>query len=226
MKIIAVILFSFFSAFICAYIITKKENLSAKPLFFIFSFSLSAVIISILFQTAVNFVFLDFLHSCNSIPVILFESFVISSLIEECIKTLIFFIFLKFLWATKIMKFDENLPGDMRAQVRVLLLLSIFYGFIFASFETLAYTIKSGDFFIIRLITSNFLHAAFGVYYLQIGMAQKLKKRIVPFFSAWILHGLYNMFLSIGIIFSFFSAMIVLFSIGNALKQYGKFKEN
>ncbi|QSI04364.1 protease PrsW [Treponema pedis] len=226
MKIIAVMLFSFTSALIFAWIITKKENLSIKPLLYIFLFSFSAVLISILIQTAVEFFFFDFLRKADYIKIILFESFAAAALIEEFTKTVIFYAFVKFLWSDKITKVDENLPGEMREQIRILLFLSILYGLVFASFETLAYTVREGKFIWARLFTSNFLHAAFGIYYLQISMSRKFKKTILPFFSVWILHGLYNMFLSMGIFFSVFSYTIVLFLIGNVLRQYDRFKEN
>lgn len=226
MKIIAVMLFSFTSVFIFALVIMRKENLSIKPLLYIFFLSIAAIIISASIQSTIVFFFIGFLKRLTYTQGILFESFIGTALIEEFSKTVCFFIFVKFLSSGKTIKYDENVPGEVRARIRVLLFLSVFYGLAFASFETFVYIVYEGNFIWVRLFTSNFLHAALGVYYLQISMSKEYKKTAALFFSASVLHGLYNMFLSMGIFFSVFAGVIVLFSIGNAVKQYNNCKEN
>lgn len=223
MKIVAIIAFSFLPALLWGLFISKKENLSAKPLVTIVIFSFLSIVLALVIQAFADYFFASKIESAFTI---LYDSFFLSSFIEELAKSLAFFIFVKFLWSNKLTQLDENLPGDMRAQVRTLLLLSVLYGFIFASIENFAYAIKIGYVVLVRLVTANFLHASFGVYYLEISMGQKLKKKIHPFILVWILHGLYNMFLALGSVFVFFSVMIVIFSIVNAIKQYEKFKEN
>lgn len=224
---IAVIMFlSFALSIIWALIIRKKENLSVKPLLYIFLFSFFAVLISILMQTIIYFLSQDFLRMAWDTYGILFDCFIQSALPEEAVKTLLFSIFVKLLWSDKMMNIDEVTPAQTRANIRILMLLSVFYGLIFASFENLAYSIRYPGSLWSRSMTSNILHAGLGVYYLEISMVQKKRKLIRPFLFTWIIHGLYNMFFSIGSYFVVFGVALVFFVVSNALSRYDRFKSN
>ncbi|UTC68500.1 PrsW family intramembrane metalloprotease [Treponema sp. OMZ 789] len=226
MQIALIVFLSFASSIICAFIVRRKENLSVKPLLYIFLFSFFAVLISILMQTIIYFLSQDFLQRAGYTRGILFDSFIHSSLPEETVKALLFSIFVKLLWADKMMNIDEVTPAQNRANIRTLMLLSVFYGLIFASFENIAYTIRYPESIWIRSITSNILHAGLGVYYLEISMVQKKKQLIKPLLVTWSIHGLYNMFFSIGSYFIIFGAAIVLFVVSNAVSRYDRFKSN
>ncbi|TWI78036.1 Protease prsW family protein [Treponema putidum] len=224
MQIAAIMFSSFALAIIWAFIVRKKENLSVKPLLYIFLFSFFAVLISILMQTLIYFLSQDFLKKAGY--GILFDSFIHSALPEEAVKTLLFSIFVKLLWADKMKSMDEITPAETRTNIRILMLLSVFYGLIFASFENLAYAVRYPEAIWIRSLTSNILHAGLGVYYLEISMVQKRRKLIKPFIFTWGMHGLYNMFFSIGSYFVIFGIVIVFFVISNAVNRYDRFKSN
>ncbi|UTC74181.1 protease PrsW [Treponema sp. OMZ 792] len=226
MQIAAIMFLSFALSIVWALIIRRKENLSVKPLLYIFLFSFFAVLISILMQTIIYFLFQDFLKTKSYAYGILFDCFVHSSLPEEAVKALLFSIFVKLLWADKMKNMDEITPAQTRANIRILMLLSVFYGLIFASFENLAYVIRYPESIWLRSFTSNILHAGLGVYYLEISMVQKTRNIIRPFLFTWIIHGLYNMFFSIGSYFMIFGAVLVLFTVSNAVNRYDRFKSN
>lgn len=226
MQIAVIMFFSFITAAIWAFIVRKKENLSVKPLLYIFLFSFFAVLISILMQTIVYLLSQDFLKRLGYTYSILFDCFIHSAFPEEAVKTLLFCIFVKLLWSDKMMNIDEILPSQNRSNIRILLLLSVFYGLIFGSFETLLYAARYPESIWIRSISSNVLHACLGIYYLEISLVQKGKQIIRPFIFAWFLHGFYNMFFSIGSYFIVFGAVLVLFVISNAVNRYDRFKSN
>ena len=226
MQIAALMFLSFALSIIWAFIIIGKENLSVKPLLYIFLFSFFAVLISILMQTIVYFLSQDFFKTTGYAYGILFDCFIHSSLPEEAVKALLFSIFVKLLWSDKMKNMDEITPAQTRANIRILMLLSIFYGLIFASFENLAYAIRYPEAIWIRSLTSNILHAGLGVYYLEISMVQKTRQLIKPFLFTWGIHGLYNMFFSIGSYFVIFGIVIVFFVISNAVSRYDRFKSN
>ncbi|EGC78177.1 MULTISPECIES: protease PrsW [Treponema] len=226
MQIAALMFLSFALAIIWAFIVIRKENLSVKPLLYIFLFSFFAVLISILMQTIVYFLSQDFLKTTGYAYGILFDCFIHSSLPEETVKALLFSIFVKLLWSDKMKNMDEITPAQNRANIRILMLLSVFYGLIFASFENLAYAIRYPEAIWLRSFTSNILHACLGVYYLEISMVQKTRNIIKPFLFTWGIHGLYNMFFSIGSYFVIFGIVIVFFVISNAVSRYDRFKSN
>ena len=226
MQIAGIMFLSFALSIIWAFIVRKKENLSVKPLLYIFLFSFFAVLISILMQTLIYFLSQDFLKRAGYSYCILFNSFIHSAMPEEAVKAMLFYIFVKLLWADKMKTMDEITPAQTRANIRILMLLSVFYGLIFASFENLAYAIRYPEAIWIRSLTSNILHAGLGVYYLEISMVQKTRQLIKPFLFTWGIHGLYNMFFSIGSYFVIFGIVIVFFVISNAVSRYDRFKSN
>lgn len=226
MQIAAIILISFALSVVWAFFVIKKENLSAKTLLYIFLFSFFAVFISILMQKVIYFFSQDFLKKAGYAYYLVFDCFIHSSLPEETVKALLFYIFIKLIWMQKIKNTDSLTSAQTGPNIRALLLLSVFYGLIFASFENVAYVIRYPESIWIRTFTSNILHAGLGVYYLETGIAQGKKKPIRPFLVTWLIHGFYNMFFSIGSYFIIFGIVLVFFTVSNAVSRYDRFKSN
>ena len=90
-QIAGIMFLSFALSIIWAFIVRKKENLSVKPLLYIFLFSFFAVLISILMQTIIYFLSQDFLKRAGYSYCILFNSFIHSAMPEEAVKAMLFY---------------------------------------------------------------------------------------------------------------------------------------
>ncbi len=209
----------FAAAAVWAVLIIKKDKIAPKPVFFAFLYSFFSVIAAITLQLCAGFLQERFLARASLQQLVLFKSFFYTGLIEEAAKCFFFIIFIK----TVRSKNEDNFAKQTAVPPAA---VAVFYGLVFASFENLAYAVLYGSGSILmRLLTADILHAGLGIYYLKIGRTGRTKTAVLLFCVPWLLHGLYNMFLSIGGFFSIFAFFILLYAAAAAAKEYADGKK-
>lgn len=226
MQIAAIMFLSFAVAIAWAFIIAKKGKLSVKFLLYVFLASFFAVFVSILMQGIIDLAARNFFNGGVYPYGIVFDSFIHSALPEEAVKALFFSIFVKFFFKDWVVSKDKGKPYQNPSHIKKLMFISVFYGLIFASFENLAYAIRYPESLLVRAFTSNILHAALPIYYVEISMVRNTRRVIPPLIFTWIIHGLYNMFFLIGSYFVVFGVTFVLFVIFTSINRYKKLKTN
>jgi len=118
--------------------------------------------------------------------------------------------------------YSDNEKKDMYSNFEEprneLVILAMFFTSCFASFENIAYTIFNIKVLPVRLITASLFHIFIAPYYLK---AISKTKNINFSFLALpiILHGAYNMFITMGGFFLAFSFIIILFLLIQTLSK-------
>ncbi len=147
----------------------------------------------------------NFLTNENSGSEIFFNSFISTGLIEESVKLFFFFILYFFCLKTQ--------PSTKRQERKKILILALFFGFVFALFENLAYAVQDIYSIRVRIFTATILHTTISLYYWKIIFEENKSKKIKAFISAWLLHGFYNLFLTVNIYFAIFSVLILIYLV-------------
>ncbi len=213
MNAITIISLFFILVFLFIFLLRKKKDIDLKDIFICFSFSISALFLSIIIQNIIYLLVKNTFIENNYIFYSFFNSFISSSLIEENAKIFCFFIASKFLLK------KESFNANNKVYSEKLFFLAIIYGLVFASFENLAYFIQDIESIKIRILTSSLLHSTISLYYWKIITK---KNKSLYFISAWLLHATYNLFLSTNIYLSILSVLIIFFLL---IKSFDTYKE-
>ncbi len=233
MRIIFIIFLSFIYVIIFPAITKMQKKTEIKIKNFLYSFILSclAFIVSIILQNFLAYLFIGFIKNSKQI-LTLYQNFFEAAFIEEISKVLFFLIFIKI--DTPALEHGRRTSGIERSaginsvykeiDIKTLLYFGVFFGLIFSSFENIAYSIHTGNFIPVRLVTANLLHGFLTLYYIKIHIAHSLKHKIIFFTKTFLLHGLYNMFFYIGGYFIIFSCAILIFIIFTFVGFYNENK--
>lgn len=186
-----------------------KKNVSVCFVLLATLFSFLAIFISSIFQLVISF-FLSHFLTQQDVLSILFASFIYSGAIEEIIKFIFFYYLLVFFKPSNIEVISPIMLSSNKKMKMQLIILAIFFASCFASFENIAYIVLDIKLLPIRLITASLFHISIAPYYLK--AISKTKNIYFSFLSIPILlHGIYNMFVMIGGIFSIFSFILIFF---------------
>ncbi len=197
-------------------VINRGYKVILKDILFAFLFSFAAVKLSNLIQTLLFLLYEKHFPNKTYWLDIIFNSFISSALVEESIKLLLFYLFAKLVFSSRKVDLKNNEKANH------VFFLAIFFGFIFATFENIAYFIHDISSIKIRLFTTSFLHATIAVYYWKI---LTKNKKIAFFIQAWLLHAFFNFFLNLNIYFALFSVLILFYLLRKAGKEHKKIAE-
>lgn len=231
MRIIFIIFLSFIYAIIFPVIFKIQKKIEIKNFLYVFFLSFLSLFVSIFLQNCLTLLPIKFIINRKKI-FILYESFFEAAFIEEISKLIFFLIFIKI---NKLAAEHRQITSGIEPSARItskneeeiiktLLYFGVFFGLIFSSFENIAYSIHTGNFIPVRLVTANLLHGFLTLYYIKIHIAHSLKHKIIFFTKTFLLHGLYNIFFNIGGYFIIFSCAILIFIIFTFVGFYNENK--
>ncbi len=185
MVLVFLVLTAFFPALLtAAAAIRYKVSVSWLVIDFFAAFS-SIILVTVLQHCMHQFIDTSLNAQTGGIR-ILFNSIITAALIEEGCKAAAFS-----LMPLRGMKAAAS-------KNRSMLLLAIFFGFVFSGFEHLSYGIRSPNLWLLRLCTAAILHGTITVFYIRMRQARTKRYALTMFLLAVMLHGVYNIFVSIG----------------------------
>lgn len=210
MNIIHLLALAFLPAFIWAGIFVYKKRLGTSlfSLTAAFFAAVMAILFVFAFQQVLSLIIDN--NSMNKInpAAIFFQSFISAAFIEESSKVLSF-------WSMNhlVASFNKHkifyAKKDINMNHNDMLFLAVFFGLVFSGFENIFYGIRYPQFSLIRLCTASVLHGALGVFFILIISAETTIRRIRYFIKAIFLHGIYNVFVTIGGWFFILAAIVI-----------------
>lgn len=183
----------FFPPLVCGAVFLKKY--SPAMLLDGCAAALAAVLLVILVQAKVGTLVTPSKVTALFTSSRMFSALFFDGFIEEGIKLICFLIFLRLL---------AGKQGSTN------LLLAVFFGFCFASFEAVFFLVKNPHGIPLRIVTAFFLHGSIARLYLRIYKTAGRAGKTGLIITVILLHASYNMFLAVGGFFSIFSAAAVL----------------
>ena len=168
----------------------------------------AAVVLSVTAQQLLRFLMHTRLSEQPAPVFLLFQSFISAALIEEGVKAALFRLLMR------------STAHIRQRPAKQLILIAVFFALVFSGFENISYAIRYPQFRYLRLITASVLHGSLGIFYTQ-GLHTKNRRQLtVSVISAALLHGLYNVFVSIGGIFTVFSVAVIGITVTHAVRNY------
>ncbi len=201
---ICFVFFPFIFSVFFSFFLVCRMGVQVYAVLYASLFSFLAILVSSILQLLIFFLFSPLLGQ-REILNLFFDSFIYSATIEEMIK---FFLFYYFLLRVK---YSSSLTiSNEEKNKNQILILVMFFASCFAGFENISYMLFEIRLLPIRLVTASLLHILVSPYYLKAIIKTKnihTSVLIIPI----ILHGTYNLLVTLGGVFFLLSFVIIFF---------------